>query len=179
DVDHLDVLARPDLVGERRGACDLEIEAWVGEWVGQRARDLVAGLRATYLEPQVAGGNATLDHGLSSGQCRDGDDSAARRLQRLPEPGRGLRPQEICCNAELLGDENRTLAAVDVANGEPVALLERENRRRSRLDAVGLPRRVERGKPRDEQARACLGCQGGAIRPLRAPWPPARRPVRR
>src|SRR5262249_50148636 len=65
----------------------------------------------------------------------------------------GLGAEQIVCETELLGGDDRALAALDVANREPVARLERQHRRRPRLDAVGLAIRVERQQPWDDQSR--------------------------
>ena len=85
DVDHLDVLAGLHLVGERRGAIDLEVEARVGERIGES--ELGAGrvwLGADDLELEVGRGSAALDHRASR---------RARTPRRRRRARRGTSPR--------------------------------------------------------------------------------------
>ena len=76
-VDHLDVLAGLHLVGERRGAVDLEVEPRLGERVREDGLEVVAdGLRARDLELEIGGGDPTLDDRRPGG-CGDADGRVA------------------------------------------------------------------------------------------------------
>ena len=67
--------------------------------------------------------------------------------------GRNAEPVEAV-GTQAEDRELGTLAAVEVANREPVVRLEQNRRRRPAPDAVALASRVARHEPRDEQARA-------------------------
>ena len=104
-VDHLDVLARLHLVGERRGAVDLEVEARVGERVGEDgSRSSARGRRAGDLELEVGGRHAAFDDRRPGGRGDADDERRARpgtsprrpaatsaRRARRPRPARSAR----------------------------------------------------------------------------------------
>ena len=95
DVDHLDVLAGLHLVGERRGAVDLEVEPRIGERVGEDG--LVVGARrrrARDLELEVGGGHAALDHRQAGGRG-DPDDGLAVGPNGLLRARRRGRSEEL------------------------------------------------------------------------------------
>ena len=99
-VDHLDVLAGLHLVGERRGAVDLEVEARVGERIGEDGLALVARRRrARDLELEVGGGHAALD---------DRQRRRARRPGRRPRGRRGTSPPRP---AAMSGPKSSTSAS--------------------------------------------------------------------
>ncbi len=88
DVDHLDVLTGLHLVGERRGAIDLEVEARVGERIGESK--LGAGRvwpGARDLELEVGGGSAALDHRRPGGRGHLDDGVIALRGTSPRRPG--------------------------------------------------------------------------------------------
>ena len=87
DVDHLDVLARLDLVGERGCASDLEIEAWLGERIRERRVDLLAWFRAPDLDAQVGGRGAPFHHRHPC-RCGDRDDGRPGGFECLLGPCR-------------------------------------------------------------------------------------------
>ena len=74
-------------------------------------------------------------------------------VRRDAEPVEAVR-------AEAEHGELGALAAVEVANREPVVRLEQDRRRRPAPDAVSLASGVARHEPRDEQARAGGGGHG-------------------
>ena len=200
DVDDLDVLARPHLVGERRGTVDLEVEPRVGERLRKTRLELLQRPRPGDLELEVGGGDAAVDDLISRRRGADDDEQRPLRPERRLRARRGRRPEEQrrlrarrvgtacddCCDdfsgtvlvrsderpedrrfavgrhaepVEAVGAdaENRelgALAAVEVANREPVVRLEQDRRRRPTPDAMALASGVARDESRDEQARA-------------------------
>ena len=176
-VDHLDVLAGLDLVGERRGAVDLEVEPGVGERVGQDGLALAARRRrARDLELEVGGGDAALDDG-HAGRRGDPDDGlavGAERLRRARRRGRAEELDERVRPGEP--DDLGPLAAVQVADREPVVRAQGDRGRPARPHPERLASRVARHETRDEQA--WTACEPPSARPWPAPWPPPRRPRR-
>ncbi len=156
DVDHLQVLARPHLVGPRRGTGHLEVESRLGKRLRQDRLRVVARARASHLDEDLGSRDAALDDGLAlrNGHRRDSD---AVDVERLLGSGRRLRTEEVGDDAELTRDEVCALGAVHVAHDEAVARLEGDDRRRARRNAVRLPRRVARKQPCDDHELAAAG----------------------
>ena len=159
DVDHLDVLARLHLVGECRGPVDLEVEARVGERVGEDELGVgrVSASGAGDLELQIGRGDAAFDHGRAGGR-RDLDDGSRSRTERLLGARRRRRPEELgyARPAPSSPTSLGSLAAVEVPNREPVVRPERDGGRPAGPDTVRLPSRVSWHETRDEEARARL-----------------------
>ncbi len=159
-VDHLDVLAGLHLVGERRGARNLEVEARLRQRLRQRRLELLERHGPRNVELQVGRGNAAVDDEVAGGR-RDRDGGRADGAERLLRAGRRRRPEEKLGTVELeravvvAGDgELGSLPAVEVAHGEPVVRPQLDDGRPARPHAVGLPGRVAREQARYEEARA-------------------------
>ena len=177
-VDHLDVLAGLHLVGERGGAVDLEVEPGIGQRIREHGLALAARRRrARDLELEVGGGHAALDDRHAGGR-RDADDGVAVGPERLLRAGRRRRAEQL---DERVGpgepDHLGPLAAVQVADREPVVGAEGDRGRPARPHAERLPRPGSRGTRPGTSRRGRLH---GSHRPTPspAPWPPPRRPRR-
>ena len=94
------------------------------------------------------------------GAVARGADQAAQDRRR----GRVTREAErLVVLAAGRGEDGElgVLTAVEVADGEPVVRVQRDDRRRAAPHAVRLPRRVVRDEARDEKARALDGGHDG------------------
>jgi hypothetical protein len=94
DVDDLDVLAGPHLVGERRGAIDLEVEPRLGERLRQPGLELVVRSRPGDLELEVGGGHAAVDDLRVAAWRPDDDEERPLRTERRLRAGRRRGPEE-------------------------------------------------------------------------------------
>ncbi len=169
-VDHLDVLAGPHLVRERGGARHLEVEPRVGERLRQRGLSFLARCGAADLQLQVGRGDAALHDGLAGGGG-DGDERRADGAERLLGAGRRggaeelLRPVRAELERRVVAARDRehaALAAVDVADRQPVVRPQLDGRRRPRPHAVRLAQGIPRQQARHEQAGSGRGRQRNA-----------------
>jgi hypothetical protein len=86
-VDHLDVLADLNLVGERRSTRDLEVETRLRERLRQRRLELAARRCTPNLELQIRGGNSALDDEVA-GRRTHRDGGRTHRAEHFLRAGR-------------------------------------------------------------------------------------------
>ena len=123
DVDHLDVLARAHLVGERGRGVDAHVEPRLGE----RRRELRLAVgprrRAPDLDEEVGGRRVAVDD--AAGRGRDDDGDRAVRAERLGRAGKRVgveQPQRLRlrriepARGELAGEQAAVAVAVRVAD---------------------------------------------------------------
>ena len=154
-VDHLDVLAGLHLVGERRGAVDLEVEPRVGERIGEDGL-AVAARRASRARSRAGGRRrARRPRRRRRRRARRRGRRASRSARNVSSaPGGDVGPEQLD-DARPGPASPTTSARWPPCRSRTVS---RSSGRRetvvvaARPHPVGLASRVARHEPRDEQA---------------------------
>ena len=146
--------------------------------------ELLARLRARISSAQVGGrGRRPPPPARPAGaEIRDDRRPRARARTSPRAPRRRLRPEEVGRAERRAPSETRiaALPAVNVADGEPVARLERDDRRRARRGRGTSPAVGSYGtRPGTSSlGRVAVATTEPSSPPSRAPSPPARPPAR-